>query len=283
MKKNKKEYSKLFGPNVEKTNEKYSSLFEIENSEIDDKINFSSISEEKEYSDMSDINLFSKELDNSLPKLSDNFEKKLKNNFRELSLIEGNLIDENKFCKAIYCTSCFPKEGKTTTAISMAFGLSQFSGKKVIVVDCNSSNPSLHNLFNINNDIGFQNVLNGEKKLSEVVLKSGYQNLFFITAGIYKRNLNVEKLKRNTEILKQYFDYVILDGYAIYETSEPLNIANCVDGYILTVKCESTKWEIVQMVKDKIVNVGGRVYGVVLNKRKFYISPLIYKIVSKKR
>ncbi len=278
MKKKDNEFSKHFGLNGETSgNKKYSDMF------VPEKNSISENEIKTEYTDVKQDLDIKKSLSKNLPKITEYFEKKLKANHRELSLIEGNLIDSKIRSKTIYCSSCFPEEGKTVTAISMSYGLSQFSRKKVLLVDCNTNNPSVHTLFGIENNFGFQEVLNEKAELSNVIIPTAYENLYIITAGNETKSIDNSKLENILNILKYNFDYVIMDGYAVYEISEPLNIASKIDGYILTVKCESTKWEIVQMVKDKLINAGGKVYGVVLNKRKFYISPLIYKIISKKR
>ncbi len=287
MKKKNNDYSKLFGLTKQNNDKKFSDYFTPKDKKYTDSSIKYETDEKSVVTDNSkiandELNVNDNHVASS-PALSKQFEALLKKNFRELSLIEGNLIDTQTAPKSIYCTSCFPGEGKTTTAIHMAYGLSQYSRKKVLLIDGNPTKPNIHNFFNVENDFGFQEVLSGSSKLSNVIISTSYQNLSIITSGENSKTLNYQNFESVINRLEQVFDYVILDGYAIYELSDPLNIATKIDGFIITVKCESTKWEIVQMVKDKLINAGGKIYGVTLNKRKFYISPLFYKILSNKR
>jgi hypothetical protein len=41
-------------------------------------------------------------------------------------------------------------------------------------------------------------------------------------------------------------------------------------------ECEKTKWEILDLAKAKITNVNGKILGVVLNKRQYYIPAGLY-------
>jgi Mrp family chromosome partitioning ATPase len=50
-----------------------------------------------------------------------------------------------------------------------------------------------------------------------------------------------------------------------------------VDGVVLVVEAEKTRWQVVENLKEKIQNVGGNIIGVVFNKRRFYIPEALYK------
>jgi len=58
---------------------------------------------------------------------------------------------------------------------------------------------------------------------------------------------------------------------------DALAIASSVDGVILVVEAEETKWRTAGYVREQIDAVGGRILGIVFNKRRFYIPQSIYK------
>ena len=60
-------------------------------------------------------------------------------------------------------------------------------------------------------------------------------------------------------------------------SADGLAVASKVDGVILVVEAEKTRWQTVRKVKDSISRVGGNILGVVLNKRRYYIPQSIYK------
>ena len=50
-----------------------------------------------------------------------------------------------------------------------------------------------------------------------------------------------------------------------------------VDGVILVVEAEKTRWQVALSAKEKIIKSGGTILGTVFNKRKYYIPEYIYK------
>jgi Mrp family chromosome partitioning ATPase len=49
-----------------------------------------------------------------------------------------------------------------------------------------------------------------------------------------------------------------------------------VDGVVLVVEADKTRWPVAQSVKERIIQHGGNVLGMVLNKRRYYIPGFIY-------
>lgn len=221
-----------------------------------------------------------------LPQLSKQAERQLSSNFKQLSLVEGNLSGLREKGKTIYITSSFPGEGKTTAAVNMAYGLAVYSGKDTLLVDCNFSSPQIHRLFKAPNTIGLRDVFFQDTDITEAILPTFYDHLYLITSGhkSLSESVTIEE-GRLQKILKELgyaFEYVIFDGRSVFSSSEPEFFAQFFRGLILVVKCEKTKWEVLQMANEKIQKAGGTVLGVVLNKRKYYMPEAIYRLVSKR-
>ena len=79
--------------------------------------------------------------------------------------------------------------------------------------------------------------------------------------------------------LKQRYDLVVIDSPPVAGAVEGLAIARHVDGVLLVVEAESTRWSTVNRVKDRLSKSGANILGVVLNKRRYYIPPFIYKLL----
>lgn len=79
------------------------------------------------------------------------------------------------------------------------------------------------------------------------------------------------------ESLRSKYDLVLIDSSSAAQSPDGIEIARRVDGVILVVEAEKTRWQIVENLKDKIEDSGGTILGLVFNKRRFYIPDNIYR------
>jgi capsular exopolysaccharide synthesis family protein len=216
----------------------------------------------------------------NLPRLSRRSEKLLNRNFNQLSVAEGNLLSQKKEIKTIYVTSSFPKEGKTISAVSLAYALSVYGGHDVLLVDSNFASPQIHRLFNINNTIGLRDIFDQGGDPLHVIIPTLYESLSLVVSGSQSSSqLSAVEGKDFKEILDRYsagFEYIIFDGSAVFSSTDPVFFARYFDSMIVVVECERTKWDVAQITIEKIIRANGNVTGVVLNKRKFYIPKVLY-------
>ncbi|MDH3602649.1 MAG: cobalamin biosynthesis protein CobQ, partial [Candidatus Tectomicrobia bacterium] len=59
-------------------------------------------------------------------------------------------------------------------------------------------------------------------------------------------------------------------------SADGLAIVRKVDGVVLVVEAENTRWPVVQSVKDRIIKARGNLLGIVFNKRQYHIPPFLY-------
>lgn len=215
-------------------------------------------------------------------KLSKKAVKQLSSNFQELSLIEGNLLEMDRNLVTLYCTSCFHNEGKTVAAVNTAFGLSVYGKRDVLLIDSNFDNPQIHRFFGIHNEHGLQDILNNSLKAESTILPTSYEHLFVLPAGQGQISIQGLIFQNLLEYFKDNFDYVIIDGQALLSSSVVTGLAQLMDCFLLVVECEKTKWEVVQLAREKLTKAGSSHIGIVLNKRKYYIPKSIYRLISKR-
>lgn len=203
-------------------------------------------------------------------------------NFGVLAGVQGSIVSaaENKDVRTILVTSCNRGEGKTVTAIGMAYALANHSNAQVLLVDCNLTAPALHQCFGVPRQPGLVEYLGGQSGLEECASLTDDPGLFLLPHGgagpvsfeIFRSQSFVKKLAA----LKEKFDYVICDGSAVFSSSDASMIAKSFDGIVLVVECERTRWEVVQDAKERLAKAGGSILGVALNKRRYYIPKAIY-------
>lgn len=216
-----------------------------------------------------------------LGKLSRKRERHAVANLRELSLVEGNLMGLGTAARTLYFTSCFAGEGKTSALLEAAYGLAIHGSRTTLLIDGNSDNPCLHGEFGLPNRNGFRDVLRSAASLSEAIHPTVHESLYVMPCGSGKSTPDADALADMLRTLADNFDFVLIDGKPLLSSSEVSATAPMLDGVLLVVECEKTKWEVVQLAQDKLSAVDAKNTGVVLNRRRFYIPKPIYRLMSR--
>ena len=141
-------------------------------------------------------------------------------------LLKFQILEKRMYKKIISVINQKGGVGKTTTVINLAAGLSM-KGKKVLVIDLDPQGNATTGLGlsnNITSEASIYNVLNGKKKISEVIQSTSFENLNLITSNVDLSGLEVEtaddsrrafKLKDElTPILndsRDTYDYILID------------------------------------------------------------------------
>ena len=156
--------------------------------------------------------------------------------------LQFSFADEND-CHVIGLSSALSGEGKSLTAVNLAYTLSQLN-KKVLLVDCDMRRPTLAEKLGISKHPGLSGYLTRQCQLDELVKGCGFkgcENAFHvITAGQNPPNpvelLSSERMKRALEAMRKAYDYVILDLPPVGEVTDAMAIAKETDGMLLVVR-----------------------------------------------
>ena len=146
-------------------------------------------------------------------------------------------------CHVIGLSSAFSGEGKSLTAANLAFALSQLN-KKVLLVDCDMRRPTLAEKLGISKYPGLSSYLTRQCSFEELLQRCRFEdteNAFHvITAGHNPPNpvelLSSDRMKKALTIMREAFDFVILDLPPVCEVSDALAIAKETDGMLLVVR-----------------------------------------------
>ena len=111
--------------------------------------------------------------------------------------------------------------GKTTTVINLAAGLTM-KGKKILVIDLDPQGNATTGLGLSNNESSDQtiySVLNGSKKIHEVIKKTSFENLDLITSNVDLSGLEVETAgdSRRAFMLKDELASYLNNSRALYD------------------------------------------------------------------
>jgi hypothetical protein len=79
------------------------------------------------------------------------------------------------------------------------------------------------------------------------------------------------------ERLRAAYDLILVDAPPATTSSQGLAVSRQVDGTVLVLAAEDTRWPVAGRVRQSIERSGGRVLGIVFNKRQYHIPGWIYR------
>lgn len=203
----------------------------------------------------------------------------------ELAVINGNLLSASAGEKlhSLLVTSSIPGEGRTTTCLSMAYALATLTNQRILLVDGHIVKPGIHRHFQLEKTPGLTDFVLSETPLQDAIHPTQFTNLSLMPCGTeVEHSMDVftsPRFKLLKEQALQKFDYLIMDGPAFLSSSDVTVAASHFDGVILVIQSNRTKRDVVKLVSDNITKVGGRVLGVALNRRRYYIPQFLYRWV----
>lgn len=146
--------------------------------------------------------------------------------------------------RSLLMTSSRPAEGKSTTAFALAQGFARV-GKKVLLVDGDLRNPSMHRLMGVDNDVGLSNLLSGSATLASAARPTPFQNLMFIPCGPLPPNpaelLGSERIRRFLDSALAEYDHVIIDGPPVLGFADAPVLAANVGATLFVLESRGTR------------------------------------------
>jgi capsular exopolysaccharide synthesis family protein len=145
---------------------------------------------------------------------------------------------------SLLVTSARPAEGKSTTAYAIALNLARV-GKRVLLVDGDLRNPSMHRVVGVENERGMSNLLSGSADLAGVVQPTRQENLFFIPCGPLPPNpaelWGGDRLRQFLAETRNNFDHVIIDGPPVLGFADSPMLAAAVSGVLFALESRGTR------------------------------------------
>jgi capsular exopolysaccharide synthesis family protein len=192
------------------------------------------------------------------------------------------LVSANS-CKRIIVSSSKPDEGKTTTSINLSMSFAMTS-KKVLLIDCDMRNPTIHRYFDMRVKPGLSDILAGFAGLDDCINKTDVKNLNILTAGTIPPNpadlILLPKFQEILDSLSSKYDYIFIDTPPIGSYSDAISLSINADGVVLVANYSSTKRAELKNTVEKLKKVNARIFGIILNRyntRKYYKQFGYYK------
>jgi len=170
---------------------------------------------------------------------------------------------------SLLVSSAGPSEGKTTTAMELARNIAQL-GKRVVLVDADLRNPSMHKLLGVSNSVGLSNILAGAATAEAALQATQDQGLSVITSGPLPPNppelLAGDGLVALLESLRQHYDMVVLDGPPVLGLADAPLLGHRAEATLLVATAEQTRNDALQGAVQRLLAARARVLGSVLTR-----------------
>ena len=172
-------------------------------------------------------------------------------------------------------------EGTSTIAREFAKTVALQIGKSVLLIDADRRKPCQHNYFSLQPRNGWVEALQSQHNINDAFHQIGSSRLHVSpscnSASFTPEIFDSSEIDIFWQELKNRFSLIIVDSPPLADSPDGLAFAPHADGVILVLEAEKTRSSVAENLKARISQVGGRIVGIVFNKRKYYIPSFIYK------
>jgi capsular exopolysaccharide synthesis family protein len=177
-------------------------------------------------------------------------------------------LSAQKEVQLLAVTSPGPRDGKTTTAISLAITMAQ-AGSRVLLLDADMRRPRIHKSFGITSEKGVSNAIMGDSKLKDLVVHSEIPNLDVLPCGPIPPNpaelLHTDRFRELLAELRNTYDKVVLDAPPTGPVTDPAIIGSLTDGVVLVLRAGHTTRDAAMQARRHLTDAGARILGLVVN------------------
>ncbi|PYS50671.1 MAG: hypothetical protein DMF68_06485 [Acidobacteria bacterium] len=175
---------------------------------------------------------------------------------------------ERKKMQAFVVTSAGVAEGKTLTALNLAWLLAQTDGVRALIIDSDLRNPCAADYLGIEDAIGLSDVLSGEATLEEAILHLNPSGLYMMPGGEARDDvaeiLSGPKFGQLLAELRRMFDYIIIDAPPLGIFTDATVLINRADAALLVVRSGKTRYAALDRIIEQLPRE--RLLGVILNR-----------------
>ena len=170
--------------------------------------------------------------------------------------------------RVIQVSSPAAGDGKSTLALNLSISLAM-SGKRTILIESDFRRPKVHKLTGVDNKRGIVEVLRGESELADAVQATSVDSFFVLPCGSRPKDpaelLSRPEYEHLLEVLRQQYDYVIIDTPPVLAVSDPISVAPRVDGVLMAMRLSRHTRDLGRRTLEQLRDVGATVSGIVIN------------------
>ena len=185
--------------------------------------------------------------------------------------LQFSFVDEGN-CRVIGVSSALHGEGKSLSAVNLAYSLSQLS-KRVLLIDCDMRRPSVADKLPINKAPGLSDFLTGQNQADNMIQFCGIREeekaFHAIASGMTPPNpmelLSSARMEKMLSRLRESYDYIILDLPPVGEVGDALAASKLTDGMLIVVRQNYCDRVALNTAVRQFEFVDAKILGVVFN------------------
>lgn len=164
-------------------------------------------------------------------------------------------------------TSARPGEGKSTITANLACSLAALH-KRVLLIDADLRRSAAHKLFDLPNDAGLADVLQGTA-VPERVWQETSQGPVVLTGGPVPADpqtlFESEQFARLMRDARSHFDFVLIDSAPLLAVADTTLMMPHVDAAVLVLRYGTVSEHEASLALDRLLAAHGKVIGCVLS------------------
>jgi capsular exopolysaccharide synthesis family protein len=187
----------------------------------------------------------------------------------QLRMLQIRLLElqSQRAFKRLLITSANRGEGKTHFSTNLALTFAS-EGHRVLLIDADVRNPSVHLACGIPNSYGLKDWLHEGGNPWRAVRKIKRKNLYVITGGTAAsesfRSSSIAQLQIMLDAFAPAFDLIVLDSAPLLGVVDTKLVSSLADAVLLVVRAGATSRE--QVLQAQEILEGQNIVGTVLNR-----------------
>src|SRR5690242_2007733 len=170
--------------------------------------------------------------------------------------------------RAIVVSSAGIAEGKTLTALNLAWLLAQTEGVRALIIDSDLRRPCATDYLGIDAQGGLSEVLGGQLNLEDAIVRLEPAGLHLLPGGRPRDDvaelLSGPSYARILSEVRRMFDYIIIDAPPLGIFTDASVLMSRADAGLLVVRANKTRYAAIDKLLEQMPKE--RLLGVVLNR-----------------
>ena len=166
--------------------------------------------------------------------------------------------------KVIQVTSPCPGDGKSTVVANLGVSIAQ-SGQRVLLIDADMRRPTQHLIFDIESESGLSTVIALDEDYKDAICETPIDNLWLMPVGPLPPDpselLTSPRFGELLSVVREQYDYVIIDSGPLIAVSDPSVVASQVDGLLLNIQLAKTPRRQAERAREILATLNAPFWG----------------------